>query len=225
MAFLIPGVLPQDMLETVQAQLDRLVWRDGKETAGRFAKAQKNNEQADLSTREGAKLKDLLNSAILSDATLQRVSFPNAMSKILVSRTNTGGHYDWHTDDALMQGKGRKVRSDLSFTLFLSALDSYDGGELEIHAQGGVDAHKYAAGDMLVYPSSKLHRVTRVERGRRIVCVGWIESLIRHENHREMLFDLLNLRDTLAKTYAPGSAEILTLSKTISNLIRAWSET
>ncbi|MEM9880416.1 MAG: Fe2+-dependent dioxygenase [Pseudomonadota bacterium] len=223
MAFLIPGFLPEDTLERVHQLIPLLAWRDGKETAGRLAKDQKNNSQADLSTRDGAKLRDLLTRAITNNTMLQRIAWPKAFSKIIVSRAQDGGGYDWHTDDALMTVRDGKLRSDLSFTLFLSPPDSYAGGALEIHAHSGVNSYKPDSGDILIYPTKDLHRVATVTRGSRIACVGWIESQIRDASHRETLFDLVNLRETLQQTYAASSPEILTLSKTISNLIRAWS--
>jgi len=224
MAFLIPGVLPAPCLKEAQGLIPLLAWRDGKETAGRLAKSQKSNSQADLSTRDGAKLRDLLNRAIVDHPMLQRIAWPHRFSKIIVSRTQEGGGYDWHVDDARMTVRDGKMRTDLSFTLFLSEPSSYDGGALEIHAQSGVDRYKQAAGDLVLYPTKDVHRVAAVTRGTRITCIGWIESTIRGADQRDMLFDLVNLRDTLSQSFAPTSPEILTLSKTISNLIRTWSE-
>lgn len=205
--------------------LPLLSWRDGKETAGHLAKAQKNNEQADLSTRDGTKLRAALSDAIVGHPPLQSIAWPKTVSKILVSRTQAGGGYDWHTDDALMHTQAGKYRTDLSFTLFLSAPESYEGGALEIHSGGGVDSYKYAAGDMVLYASDTLHRVAQVTAGSRLVCVGWIESVLRDPRQRDVLFDLVTLRDTMSQRYAPGSPEVLTLSKSISNLLRLWSQT
>lgn len=224
MAFHLPNVLSLGILEQVSQMLPLQSWRDGKETAGHLAKAQKQNEQADLSTREGAKLRTILSNAIVANTAVQSIAWPKVISKVLVSRTPVGGGYDWHTDDALMQSGAGKHRTDLSFTLFLSAPDSYDGGALEIHAGGEVETHKYAPGDMVLYTSDRLHRVAPVTAGTRVVCVGWIESVLRDPRQRDILFDLVTLRETLLKQYEPGTPEILSLSKTISNLLRQWAE-
>lgn len=224
MALIIPDCLSADTLAQAAAKLPLLSWRDGKETAGALAKGQKNNQQADLSTRDGSALKALLSNAVTANATLQKIAWPKAISRLLISLTPVGGGYDWHTDDALMATGAGRLRTDLSFTLFLSAPETYEGGALEIHSEGGITGHKHAAGDMIVYSAGTLHRVTPVTAGRRIVCVGWVESFVRDPRQRDILFDLLTLRETLSARYDAVSPEVLTLSKSISNLLRQWSE-
>ena len=118
---------------------------------------------------------------------------------------------------------GQRIRTDLSATLFLADPDSYDGGELTIEDTYGVQRIKLAAGSMVLYPASSLHHVTPVTRGTRIVCVGWIESLVADAVQREMLFDLENLRAALRPKLPGQSAELLTLDKTIANLMRMWA--
>lgn len=224
MAFIIPDCLSADLLSQITRKLPLLSWRDGKETAGALAKTQKNNQQADLSTRDGSALKTVLSQAVISDTTLQKIAWPKAISRLMISQTPVGGGYDWHTDDALMATGNGRLRTDLSFTLFLNAPEDYEGGALEIHTDGAIEGHKYPAGHMVVYSSGSLHRVAQVTAGKRIVCIGWVESFIRDSRQRDILFDLLTLRETLSKQYEPATPEILTLSKTISNLLRQWSE-
>lgn len=225
MSLIIPACLSPSVLSQIRDGLPLLPWRDGRETAGTFARHMKTNEQADLSTRAGSKVKAALSQALTDNQTLQAIAWPKTISTLIVSRTHPGGGYDWHTDDALMSTHAGKLRTDLSFTLFLSAPEDYDGGALEIHSQGSIASHKYAAGDMVLYAAGALHRVEPVTKGTRIVCVGWIESLLRDPRHREILYDLATLRGTLSARYDPGTPETLTLSKTISNLLREWSET
>ncbi len=118
---------------------------------------------------------------------------------------------------------GARLRTDLSFTLFLTPPGEYDGGELVIHAAGMTQELKGEAGYLVLYPSSSIHEVKPVTRGERIVCVGWIECLIADGAQREMLFDLENLRTALRRQLPAQSAELLTLDKTIANLLRMWA--
>jgi len=123
-------------------------------------------------------------------------------------------------------GKGdKRIRTDLSFTLWLTPPGEYDGGELVIHTAGMTQEVKGEAGHLVLYPSGALHEVKPVTRGTRIVCVGWIESLIADAARREILFDLENLRASLRQQLTAQSAELLTLDKTIANLLRMWART
>jgi PKHD-type hydroxylase len=142
---------------------------------------------------------------------------------LLVSRTQAGGGYGLHVDNPFMGEGSARLRTDLSFTLFLSDPGNYEGGELEIETAGFTQSLKLPAGDLVLYPSTSLHRVADVRSGTRLVCVGWIESLVPDAGERELLFDLENLKATLAQSHAPQSPEMLTLSKTISNLLRKFS--
>lgn len=210
------------VLDALRSRIDRLEWRDGRATAGATAKAVKRNLQAVLSGSAGEALhRDLL--AIISDNPVVRAAAqPRRFSRLLVSRTEGEGHYGAHVDNALM-GKGEdRLRTDVSFTLFLSPPEEYAGGELVIHAAGMTQWVKPEAGDLVLYPSSSIHEVRPVTGGARIACVGWIESWIADGAQREMLFDLENLRVSLRARLPRQSAELLTLDKTIANLLRMW---
>lgn len=127
--------------------------------------------------------------------------------------------YGAHVDDALMNG----IRSDVSFTLFLSDPATYEGGELVIETSSGEDDIKLPAGSMIAYPSSSLHRVAPVTRGTRLAAVGWARSLIRDAGRRELLFDLDTARQSLFAREGK-TAEFDLLSKTSANLLRMWVE-
>ena len=142
----------------------------------------------------------------------------------MISRTEGEGHYGAHVDNAMMGGGEARMRTDLSFTLFLSDPGEYEGGELMVHAAGMTQSIKGKAGELVLYPSSSIHEVREVTSGTRVVAVGWIESMIRDAAQREMLFDLENLRVSLRGSLPSGSAELLTLDKTIGNLLRMWAE-
>ena len=185
----------------------------------------KRNQQADLSSRAGARLSATVLQALDKHPVVQAAAWPKRFSKLILSRTGTGGGYGLHVDNALMGLSERKLRTDLSFTLFLSDPETYDGGELLIEQVSGTQTYKPAAGDLVLYPSSSLHQVAPVTRGERLACVGWIESLVRDEAQRQILFDLETLRAELLRTIPAEDLRLLTLSKCIANLLRQWAET
>lgn len=217
-------VLSAEQLGEARRLSAQTLWKDGARTAGSVAKRVKRNQQADLTTRAGAKLRDLISEAVQRHPVLRAAAQPRRFSKLLVSRTDEGGGYGLHTDNAFMGEAGSALRTDLSFTLFLSEPDTYEGGELTIEHSGAAQSLKPEAGALVLYSSSSLHRVETVTRGSRLVAVGWIESRVRDPGGREILFDLENLRVSLAAQHGAQSLEMLTLSKTISNLLRLWGD-
>jgi len=219
----ISGVLDAGALATALELVPSLAWKDGAETAGAAARAVKRNEQADLSSRSGAALRSQLTAAIEAHPVVRAAAQPRRYSDLLLSRTQAGGGYGLHVDNPFMGAAGARLRTDISFTLFLSEPGTYEGGELEIETAGFTQSVKLPAGDLVLYPSTSLHRVADVRSGTRLVCVGWIESLVPDAGERELLFDLENLKATLAQSHAAQSPAMLTLSKTISNLLRKFS--
>lgn len=219
----IGSVLTADSLDEARALLDQLRWQDGAKTAGPVARQVKRNRQADLTSSQGQALTRLLESALQSHRVFNAAARPRRFSRLLVSETAEGGEYGAHVDNPFMgQGEAR-IRTDVSFTLFLSDPDSYEGGELVIDQAGSTQSVKGEAGDVFVYPSTYLHAVAPVTKGVRRVCVGWVESDIPDAGDREMLFDLENLHASLSGSYAPQSPQMLTLSKLYANLTRRLS--
>jgi PKHD-type hydroxylase len=147
---------------------------------------------------------------------------PRRLASILVSRYQPGMGYGLHVDAPIM-GEPNHVRSDLSFTLFLSEPDSYDGGELAIETGGGETAFKLPARSAVCYPTGRLHRVRPIERGERIAIVGWVQSLVRDSAIREMLFDLSAAREQLVGLDGATRAFEL-VNKTYFNLLRRHAE-
>jgi PKHD-type hydroxylase len=210
-------------LAALQERIGLLEWRDGRETAGAVAREVKRNLQAAMDSAPGRALQDELSRLIEDNAVIKAAAQPRRFSPLLISKTGVDGRYGAHVDNALMGKGAQRLRTDLSFTMFLTPPGEYEGGELVIHAAGMTQELKGEAGYLVLYPSGSIHEVKPVTRGERIVCVGWIESLVADAGQREMLFDLENLRTALRQKLPAQSAELLTLDKTIANLLRMWA--
>jgi PKHD-type hydroxylase len=219
----ISDVLTSRDLARVQKKTEALNWVEGTRTAGGRAKAVKRNLQADLRSVPGEAIHTFLAQAITAHPVLNGAAQPRRFSRLMLSRTADGGFYGRHVDNAWVGAGDERVRTDMSFTLFLSEPGSYDGGELLVETQGGVYAAKPAAGDLVLYPSGDIHEVRPVTRGERLACIGWIESAVSDPQAREALFELENLRVSLAGKLAADDPEHLVLDKVISNLLRRWS--
>jgi PKHD-type hydroxylase len=220
----IDGVLSPDVLAEVLPALRELRWEDGKKTAGATARRVKHNQQADLTSRTGSKVRDVLLATVTRHPVVEAYARPLKFAPPLISCTGPGDTYGLHIDNPVM-GKGEaRLRTDLSFTLFLSEPDTYEGGELEIETVFKTESIKLPAGSMIIYPSTELHRVAPVVSGERFVFVGWIQSAIQDAAQRAILFDVTNLKAGLARSFQPGSPELLSLSKIESNLIRLWTD-
>ena len=210
-------------LAALRERIGMLEWRDGRETAGAVAREVKRNLQAAMESAPGRALQDELARLIEDNSVIKAAAQPRRFSPLLISKTGVGGQYGAHVDNAMMGKGAQRLRTDLSFTLFLTPPGEYEGGELVIHAAGMMQELKGEAGYLVLYPSGSIHEVKPVTRGERIACVGWIESLVADAGQREMLFDLENLRTALRQKLPAQSAELLTLDKTIANLLRMWA--
>lgn len=223
MILVVNAISDTDHIAALRTRIDMLDWRDGRETAGQVARAVKRNQQAAMDTPAGRRLQDELLPIISDHAVVKAAAQPRRFSPLIISKTGADGGYGAHVDNAMMGKGAARLRTDLSFTMFLSAPGEYDGGELVIHAAGMTQEVKSEAGHLALYPSTSIHEVRPVTHGTRIVCVGWIESMVPDLGQREMLFDLENLRASLRQQLPLQSAELLTLDKTIANLLRMWA--
>lgn len=225
MILTISAIEDEAKLAFVRRRIEALDWRDGKATAGKVAGAVKQNQQAVMSDAVGREVQEQLLPLISTNPVLKAAARPRRFTRLMISKTADGGHYGPHVDNAIMGSDTTKLRTDIAFTLFLSAPDEYEGGELVIHSAGMMSEVKAKAGEIVLYPATSIHEVRPVTQGERIVCVGWIESLIPDAAQRELLFDLENLRVSLRQKLDPNSLELLTLDKNIANLLRMWSKT
>lgn len=217
MLIVVPDLLTKPEARAICAASATLDFADGRDTAGRFAREVKANHQARPSA-DLAAIQAKVQSALTAHPLFQSAARPRAMTPLILSRYCEGQTYGLHVDDALMGG----LRTDLSFTLFLEEPDNYDGGALIIEDTLEARAIRLAAGDLILYPSTSLHRVEPVTRGARLAMVGWVQSWIRAADQREVLFDLDRLiEDVFARD--GKTAHFDQLAKTRSNLLRMWA--
>ncbi|NQX95709.1 MAG: Fe2+-dependent dioxygenase [Erythrobacter sp.] len=221
----IAAFTEEDRIAKITEMLGKLTWRDGRETAGATAKQVKRNLQAIATDEPGKAIRAELQPIIADNRVVRAAASPRRISPLIISKTTDGGHYGPHVDNAIMGRGGSRIRTDMSFTLFLSNSADYEGGELVIHTAGVTQVVKGDWGQLVLYPSTSIHEVKPVTKGERVVCVGWIESLIADPTQRELLFDMENLRTGLRQKLDHQSPELLTLDKSMSNLVRMWTQT
>lgn len=197
---------------------DRSIFADGARTAGSAARQVKVNRQASPGPKTDA-ARRLAETALSRHAVFKEAAVPKRILRTLISLYGPGDAYGLHVDDALMGPS----RSDLSFTLFLSDPQDYDGGALVLHDSSGATEVKLAAGDAVLYPTGALHEVAEVTRGERLAVVGWVRSFVRRADQREILFDLALTARALFERDGK-SAEFDRIAKTRGNLLRLWAE-
>jgi PKHD-type hydroxylase len=219
MNFHLPTVLDTESLRALRALLTSAQYADGASTAGWHARPVKRNEQA-LHDAAAQRVMQALGKHPLFNA----AALPMRLRAPIFSRYRPGMSYGLHVDDALMGG-ANPVRTDLALTLFLSDPADYDGGELVIESGGLAQGWKLPAGDAILYPANTLHRVAEVTRGERHAAILWVQSHVRDPAHREILFDLDQVRRSLWEQAGhKRTPDFERLAKTYSNLLRQWAE-
>lgn len=217
MILAIDGILTAAETEAIRDAAAGLSFEDGRATAGRYAREVKANRQAAASPERDALL-EKVRRALLGHEVFAAAARPRHLTPMILSRYGPGETYGTHVDDALMGG----LRTDLSFTVFLTEPASYDGGALVIEDGFESRSVRLPAGSAILYPSTALHRVEPVAGGERLAVVGWVESWVRSAEEREILFDLE--RSLKAVHAADGKSALFdTLAKTRSNLLRMWA--
>jgi PKHD-type hydroxylase len=202
---------------------------DGRATAGHQGAKVKNNLQIAEDSPVARELGGIVLNAIERNPLFLSAALPSLVYPPLFNRYEGGMTFGSHVDGAvrLVPGTGRKLRTDLSATLFLSSPESYDGGELLIEGSFGVQKVKLPAGDMVLYPATSLHKVTPVTRGARLASFFWVQSLVSDEAQRALLFDLdmaiVRLTRDLGERGA-GHEALVSLTGSYHNLLRMWAE-
>lgn len=223
----IPKVLNSEQLALVRTKLDHAgaAWVDGRVTAGFQGAPVKNNQQVEELSPIAHELGDLVLALIERNPRFISACLPKAVYPPMFNRYSEGMNFGNHVDGSIriVPGSGRRMRTDISVTLFLTDPSDYDGGELQIEDSFGMHSVKLDAGDMIVYPASSLHRVTPITRGTRVACFFWVHSMIRDEGQRTLLFEMDNAIQILNQTGADEAARS-TLVGNYHNLVRMWAE-
>jgi len=226
MMIAIPGVLGADGLAQARAILADAQWTDGNATSGSQSALAKSNEQLAEGSDAARTLGGLVLDALGRSPLFIAAALPLKVYPPLFNRYSGGGRFDTHVDNAIRYQRGSdfRVRSDLSATLFLSDPADYDGGALVVEDHFGTHEVKLPAGDMVLYPASSLHRVTPVTRGARVASFFWIQSMVRDDGARRILFDLDTAVQALAGDLGQDHEEVIRLTGVYHNLMRRWAE-
>lgn len=222
----IPDVLTAEQVRQFRQVLAAAEWVDGKVTAGHQSAKTKQNLQLPEDSPAARQLGEQVLQALGRNPLFMSAALPLKVFPPLFNRYEGGGNFGVHVDNAIrdIRGTPHRVRTDISATLFLASPDEYDGGELMIEDTYGAQRVKLPAGHMVLYPSTSLHKVTPVTRGARLASFFWIQSLVREDSQRTLLFDLDQAIQRLNRD-VPDHPSLVQLTGTYHNLLRAWSDT
>ena len=221
----IPDVLSADQVAEARRKLDSTDWVDGRVTAGHQSARVKDNRQLDASNPVAEEVADAILTSLQRHPLFIAAALPFRIFPPLFNRYEGGQAFGSHVDNAIRQvsDTGHRIRTDLSATVFLSAPDEYDGGELLVEDTYGVHSVKLPAGHMVLYPSTSLHHVRPITRGARVASFFWIQSLVRDDGERTLLFDLDNAIRRINQD-APDHPSALQLTGVYHNLLRRWAD-
>ncbi|MFX1675884.1 Fe2+-dependent dioxygenase [Paraburkholderia sp. A2WS-5] len=223
----VPNVLTPEQVRALRERLDHAgdAWVDGRATAGWSGAPVKHNRQIAEHTPLARELGDVVLAAIERHPLFISAALPNQVYPPLFNRYEGGMTFGSHVDGAVrVLPNGLKLRTDVSVTLFLSSPEEYAGGELVVEDTYGVQEVKLPAGDMIVYPATSLHQVRPVTRGARVASFFWVQSLVRDDTKRALLFDMDTAIQRLNASDADAGAR-RSLVGCYHNLLRLWSET
>lgn len=228
MLLAIPDVLDAAQVAEFRTVLDAADWADGRITAGHQSAMAKDNAQLPEASPVAQALGERILAALSRNSTFFAAALPKRIYPPLFNRYADGQTFGWHVDNAVRYDRSRggvdPVRTDLSATLFLADPDEYDGGELEIEDTYGTQRVKLPAGHMVLYPGTSLHRVLPVTRGARIASFFWMQSMVRDDTQRRMLFELdVSIRQLTAELRDHDA--LVRLTGVYHNLLRQWAET
>ena len=226
MLLCIPDILDAQALAELRALAEAADWQDGRHTAGAQSAQIKLNAQIPLNSPALPALQRKVIAALTANPTWVSAVLPLHILPPMFNRYAGGQTFGTHVDNAIrvIPGEGRQIRTDVSCTLFLSDPEEYDGGELVVEGHYGAQAVKLPAGHCVVYPSTSLHQVTPVTRGTRLASFFWVQSMLRDDTRREMLFDLDQTIQGLAAQLGLNAPEVVRLTGIYHNLIRQWAE-
>jgi PKHD-type hydroxylase len=222
----IPKVLTPTQVDECRDALAKADWEDGRATAGYQSAKVKNNRQLPETHPTAQLLGDMILTVLDRNPLFMSGALPLKVVPPLFNRYEGGEAYGNHIDGAIrpVAGTPHRVRTDLSATLFLTEPEDYDGGELVIEDSYGAQRVKLKAGDMILYPGTSLHRVEPVTRGVRLAAFFWIQSMVRDDGQRKMLFELDTAIQQLARI-SPDQGPVMTVTNVYHNLLRQWADT
>ena len=223
----LPGVLTRDEVARIRARIDAAgAWVDGNVTSGHQAAKAKRNAQLPEESEVARDCGEVVLAALARHPTFFSAVLPRQVYPPLFNRSGPGDTFGNHVDGAIRVHPPtmRRIRTDVSATLFLTDPDDYDGGELTIDATYGTQAVKLPAGDLIVYPATSVHRVTPITRGTRVSSFFWVESMVRDDAQRRHLFDMDLALIALAREVGGDHASLVTLTGCYHNLLRRWGD-
>ena len=226
MLICIPEVLTKDHVRHCRQVMDKTDWVDGRGTAGPQSGSVKHNMQLPEGSPAAKQLGDLVLEALSRCPLFISAAIPLKIFPPLFNRYGIGQHFGTHVDGAIraIPGTPIRIRTDLSVTLFLAEPEEYDGGELTVEDKYGAHEVKLPAGDMVLYPSTSLHHVKPVTRGARVASFFWLQSMIRDDGARSLLFDLDQTIQELSAEKGIGDPACVRLTGIYHNLIRYWAD-
>ena len=221
----IPEVMSPETVRSARAELEKAEWVDGRTTAGHQSARAKNNTQLREGSDLAVTLGQLILKALQSNALFATAALPLRVFPPLFNRYQSGDSFGTHVDNAIRQvpGTPHSIRTDLSATLFLSEPEDYEGGELVVEDTFGVHQIKLPAGHLILYPANSLHHVRPVTSGVRLASFFWIQSLVRDDAERTLLFDLDMAIQRLHSDVPNLPAEVQ-LTNVYHNLLRRWAD-
>jgi len=222
----IPQLLTREQAAEVRRTIDSAEWIDGNATSGQQAALAKRNRQLPEDSTAAKLAGDVVLAAAGRNPLFVAAALPARVWAPMFNRYGVGEQFGMHVDNAVRVKRGgtERLRADLAATLFLSNPDSYEGGELTVEDTYGAHGVKLAAGDLILYPASSLHHVTPVTAGERVACFFWIQSMIRAEAQRRVLFDVDVAVQRLARELGQGHEAVVALTGAYHNLLRMWVE-
>ena len=226
MLLTIPNLLSKAQVAQCRAALDQAEWVDGNITSGPQSALAKNNRQIPEGSPVARQIGDLIQDALGASPLFIAAALPLKVFPPLFNRYDSGQAFATHVDNAIrhLRGTNFRIRSDLSATLFLSEPKEYDGGELTVEDTYGVQRVKLAAGDLVLYPSTSLHHVTPVTRGARVSSFFWIQSMVRDDGQRTLLFQMDAAIQQLVAELGNADARVISLTGVYHNLLRRWAD-
>jgi PKHD-type hydroxylase len=220
----VEHVLSPEQVAHCRRTLQAQTWVDGRVTAGEQSALAKRNLQVPEDAPAARELGDMILTALGKNPQFVSAALPLRVFPPLFNRYDEGMAFDTHVDNAIRFAGPVRFRTDISATLFLTDPADYDGGDLIVEDAYGEHAVKLAAGDMILYPATSLHRVGPITRGSRWAAFFWVQSMVRDDAQRSLLYDLDNAIQAMSVKVGQGDPAVVSLAGTYNNLLRMWAE-